>query len=137
MFHGTDHPEEEFDLDAGNPSNGGRFDLCTTDDDAIAEMFAGRFMSPYSVPTVIELEISDDANVASESEALDILGLEEEEISHPAQITGAVDDSRQKFVDAGYDAIRFRDCLPGTAEVFECTRIYNRDVVEMVDAWEV
>ena len=136
MFHGTDHPIEEFDLDQGNPSNGGRFDLCTTDDDGIAEVFATRFHSPYSVPTIVELEISDDAKIAIEDEVLDILDIDPESISHPSQITDAVDDSRQRFVDAGYDAITFRDCLPGTTEVFECVRIYSRDAVEIVDSWE-
>lgn len=136
MFHGTDFPIEKFDLDSVNPSSG-RFDICLTDDDGIAEMYATRFEGMGDgVPTIIEFEI-DGAKIADESTALEILGYDDIVSMNTSDVFHAIDEGRDQIVAAGFDAVRYTDCLPGTADRFECVRVYSRDAVEIVDSWEV
>lgn len=129
MFHGTD--DIDFDLKQGNPSSGG-FDVCTTDSDSIAEMYATRWMSPEAV--VIEFDISRDATVADEDTVREVLGLDKHASS--SEVFHAVDSSLQELRDAGFDAVEYTDQLPGTAETFTTTRVIQ-PVIEECDRWDV
>ena len=134
MYHGTDYPIEEFDL-SENPSSR-CFDLCLTDDDSIAEMYATRWGGPESVPTIIEVELVGDLKIASFKEAMALIG-ECAEMMTTSDAFHAVDSNRAAFLAAGFDGVRYPDQLPGTAEVFECTRIYTEEKVRLVSSWTV
>lgn len=126
MYHGTD--DINFDLTSGNPSSGG-FDVCTTDDDSVAEMYATRF----GPGIVIEFDY-DDAVIASEEEALEALGFDEFErgFMSTSEKFNAIDTSLPKLREAGYDAVRYEDRLPGTADSFITTR-FIQPVIEECD----
>jgi len=129
MYHGTD--DIEFDLEQDNPSSGG-FDVCTTDDDSIAEMYAARWMSEDAV--VIEFDISRDAVIADEDTVREVLGLDE--WATPSEVFHAVDSSLQELRDAGFDAVEYTDQLPGTSDTFTTTRVIQ-PVIEECDRWDV
>lgn len=137
MYHGTDYPIEEFEL-TENPHREG-FDLCLTDCQAIAEMYATRFegMGGDGVPTIIEMEIADGLKIATEREALEAIGILDPEAMTISDIFHAIDGGRSAIIAAGFDGVEYRDCLPGTSEVFTCTRIYKEGGVQIVDSWEL
>lgn len=136
MYHGTDFPIEDFNLSDVNPSSGD-FDICLTDCDGIAEMYATRFEGMGDgVPTIIELELASDLNICTEEDAMRLLERDPEAMTS-RDIFYAIDSNRAAIVAAGYDGVEYRDCLPGTADEFTCTRIYTRDAVEILDSWEV
>ncbi|MDZ7703319.1 MAG: hypothetical protein U5L04_02400 [Trueperaceae bacterium] len=129
MFHGTD--DIDFDLDETNPSSGG-FDVCTTDDEEIAEMYATRWMSEEAV--VIEFEFTDDATVADEDTVRDVLDLEP--WATTSEVFHAVDSSLDTLRDAGFDAVEYTDQMPGDSRSFTTTRIIQ-PVIEECDRRDV
>lgn len=135
MLHGTDYSADEFDLDELNPSSGS-FDVCTTDDEDVAEMYATRFMGEFA--TIIEFDVARDARIADEQETLKALGYSDDEIigMTPAQKFTAVDTSLDQLRAAGFDAVQYTDQLPGSPEKFTTTR-FIQPVIEICDAWDV
>lgn len=128
MLHGTDYPIQEFILEDGNPSSGD-FDVCLTDDSSIAEMYATRWSGEG---TVVEFDVAPDLRIASQAEALAILGSDAETTS---DIFHAIDEGRAELVAAGFDGVTYMDQLPGTVDVFETTRIYRADALTICGSW--
>lgn len=129
MLHGTDYPIEEFILEEGNPSCRGAFDICLTDDSSIAEMYATRWSGEG---TVVEFSVQSDLRIATQEEALAILGSDAETTS---DVFHAIDEGRAELVAAGFDGVTYMDQLPGTVDVFETTRIYRADALTICGSW--
>ena len=139
MYHGTDYSIEEFDLAEENPSSG-RFDICLTDCESIAEMYATRYdFTGDGTPTILQVEIAEGLVIATQEEALLALGhaIEDIRMMGTSDTFHAIDQSGDALVAAGFDGVTYLDCLPGTAEEFECTRIYKGGAVKIVKHWEV
>lgn len=73
MYHGSDFPADELDLSDVNPSSG-CLDICLTDSENVAEMYATRW--PSDTATIYEFDLSADAVVADEEETLAALGVD-------------------------------------------------------------
>lgn len=133
MYHGTDYPIEEFDLTDVNPSTGA-FDVCLTYSESIAKMYATRFGMGG---TVITFDLDAGLRIATKEEALQALGFDRPEEMTTSDTFHAIDSGRNALVAAGFDGVEYEDCLPGTADVFDCIRIYKEGSLTIEDSYEV
>lgn len=126
FYHGTDYGMD-FDITGENPSSRA-YDICLTWDSRIAEMYATR-MGSFDA-AVVEIDVIDDLKVCGQDEALTILGYDEDEIREIGWDTSRLfhifdcPTAHRVLEAAGFDAVEYEDCLPGTADVFTCTRVF-------------
>jgi len=129
MYHGTD--QKELDLDADNPSTGG-FDLCLARSKTVAEKYATRFSDDGRV---FDLELARDADIADEETVREILDIGPD--ASTGQVFLAVDAGLDQLREAGYDAVRYTDSLPGSVEQNQTTRVIRRGYLKVVNCQPV
>ena len=123
-YHGTD--DLNFDITAINPSSR-CYDVCLTWDEDVAKTYALRWCSDEAV--ILDID-ADGLIIAETEEALEILGFDEWDIREMLCDTSALfhtfdcQTNRAKLVAAGFNAVEYDDCLPGTTRTFVTTRVF-------------
>ena len=131
-YHGTD--DTDLTLNEKNPSSD-CFDICLTDDESIAWMYAERF----GAGVVFEFDVPRDLKIATTQEALEILGYDEfdqmEMLCDPSALFHAFDQAGGAIKAAGFDAVEYLDQLPGDPRQFETLRVYSVDRLDLTDTY--
>ena len=127
-YHGT--PDAEFDATSDNPEVG-RFDLCLTDDEDVAQQYA-EDRSRGEEPRIYAVEIDQSVGyLADEEEATEIAcevwGVD----SLNVFLFEALDDPAvmEAIVEAGFIGVEFIDQCPGVYSEHDTVRIYDGDAV--------
>lgn len=123
-FHGSDY--SALDMSALNPSSR-RIDLCLTTSESIARQYATRQGEGF-----VHTFFACGLKIASQEQALELLGYDELDRMCMRRDTSALfhafDECDARLIlEAGFDGVEYLDCLPGTAETFECVRLFVLD----------
>ena len=128
-YHGT--PDADFDPTEDNPEIG-RFDLCLTDDEGVAEMYAKDRARCDDEARIFTVEIDQSVGyLADEEEATEIAcevwGVD----SLNVWLFEALDDPAvmEAIVEAGFIGVEFVDQCPGVYSEHDTVRIYDANAV--------
>ncbi len=117
MYHGTWN--SDFDLSALD-------DICLAWDREVSEA--------YNATNIVEIEVSSDAVIATESEFLAVLEEAGHDI-HPGWFFETADSASARAIvaAAGYDGVRYDDATEDNSVEHETVRVWNMATLTVLD----